>query len=117
MSWGKDRPPPGWQNYGGYHQQQQQQQQQNWNSAPQMQYGGRGNHRNNAQNNNVFGVSAHLTNGYAFHNNGGNIPSLDPHAGSAVAAAHAAQWNQQAAVAAQQQKQLYDQYNSGGNNI
>lgn len=81
-----------------------------------MQYGGRGgNHRNNnAQSNNVFGVPAHLTNGYAFHN---NIPSLDPHSGQAVAAAHAAQWNQQAAVAAQQQKQLYDQYNNGGNNI
>ncbi|CAO0799340.1 unnamed protein product [Mucor circinelloides] len=120
LSWGKDRPPPGWQNYGGYHhQQQQQQQQQNWNNGPQMQYGGRGgNHRNNnAQSNNVFGVPAHLTNGYAFHNNGSNIPSLDPHSGQAVAAAHAAQWNQQAAVAAQQQKQLYDQYNNGGNNI
>ncbi|KAI8646565.1 hypothetical protein BD408DRAFT_409879 [Parasitella parasitica] len=114
LSWGKDRPPPGWQNYGGYHQQQQQQQQ-NWNNGPQMQYGGRGNHRNNAQSNSVFGVPAHLTNGYAFHNNGVNIPSLDPHAGSAVAAAHAAQWNQQAAIAAQ--KQLYDQYSAGGNNI
>ncbi|KAI9270114.1 hypothetical protein EDC94DRAFT_598160 [Helicostylum pulchrum] len=125
LSWGKDRPPPGWQNYGGYHQPQQQ----NWNNGgPQMQYGGgggggngigRGNHRNNAApNNTVFGVPAHLTNGYAFHNPApGNIPSLDPHGGSAVAAAHAAQWNQQAAVAAQQQQQkLYDQYN-GSNNI
>lgn len=82
-----------------------------------MQYGGGGNGRggrsNPPPNNNVFGVPAHLTNGYAFHNAPGNIPSLDPHGGSAVAAAHAAQWNQQAA----QQQKLYDQYNSGPNNI
>lgn len=76
--------------------------------------GGPGGNNNGRGNNNVFGVPAHLTNGYAFHN-AGNIPSLDPHAGSAVAAAHAAQWNQQAAVA--QQQKLYDQYNNGPNNI
>ncbi|CAO3647727.1 unnamed protein product [Mucor hiemalis] len=134
LSWGKDRPPPGWQNYGGYHQQaqqqqqhQQQHQQHNWNNNGQMQYGnggggggGGGGGRRNQTPNNVFGVPAHLTNGYAFHNAAapGNIPSLDPHGGSAVAAAHAAQWNQQAAVAAQQQQQqqkMYDQYNN--NNI
>lgn len=78
--------------------------------------------RNNnpQQNSNVFGVPPHLTNGYAFHNNNNtnntNMP-LDPHSGSAVAAAHAAQWNQQAAVVAQQQKQLYDQYNAGANSL
>jgi hypothetical protein len=67
--------------------------------------------RNNnpQQNTNVFGVPAHLTNGYAFHNNN-NTNNLDPHSGSATAAAHAAQWNQQ-------QKQLYDQYNAGTNNL
>ena len=106
LSWGKDRPPPGWQNYGGY------QQQQNWNNGPhQMQY--RGNHRNNApvQNTNVFGIPAHLTNGYAFHN---TASSMDPHANSAVAN----QWNQQAAITAQQQqRQLYDQYNANPNNL
>jgi hypothetical protein len=81
-------------------------------------YPGRANHRNNAPaNTNVFGVPAHLTNGYAFHNAApSSLASLDPHAGSAVAAAHAAQWNQQAAVAAQQ-KQLYEQYNNSANNM
>ncbi|KAI7874616.1 uncharacterized protein EV154DRAFT_569687 [Mucor mucedo] len=122
LSWGKDRPPPGWQNYGGYHQQPQQ----NYGAPSPMGYGNNNNGGRNGQgvgggpggnnnggrggNNNVFGVPAHLTNGYAFHN-AGNIPSLDPHGGSAVAAAHAAQWNQQAAVA--QQQKLYDQYNNG----
>lgn len=79
---------------------------------PQMQYG-RGNLRN--QNVNGFGIPPHLANGYGFATNG-SIPALDPHGGSAVAAAHAAQWNQQAAIAAQQ-NQLYEQYNAGPNNI
>lgn len=81
-----------------------------------MQYG-RGNHRNNmAQNPNAFGIPpAHLNNGYGFNN--GNIPSLDPHGGSAVAAAHAARWSQQAAIAAQQQNQMYEQYNAGPSDI
>ncbi|KAI9468262.1 MAG: hypothetical protein EXX96DRAFT_492996 [Benjaminiella poitrasii] len=38
LSWGKDRPPPGWQNYGGYPPQPT-----GWNNAAQMQYRGRNN--------------------------------------------------------------------------
>ncbi|KAI8976001.1 hypothetical protein BDB01DRAFT_804989 [Pilobolus umbonatus] len=97
LSWGKDRPPPGWQNYGGYQQQSY--------GGHQM-YTNRNNHRNTpASNTNVFGV--HLNNGYNFQH-GANLPNMDPHMNIS---AHTAQWNQQAAVAAQQ-KQLYDQYNT-----
>ncbi|KAG0840839.1 hypothetical protein G6F57_004885 [Rhizopus arrhizus] len=50
LSWGKDRPPPGWQNYNGGFQQQ-------------VQYG-----RRQPNNNNAFGVQRQLANGYAFQN-------------------------------------------------
>jgi acetoacetate decarboxylase len=98
----------------------------------QQQYGNGNNNRRGGNNNNpnigaggnVFGVPAHLTNGYAFHNAGQAQPVGSLDSGSAVAAAHAAQWNQQAAIAAaqqaqqaQQQQKLYDQYNVGANNI
>ncbi|PHZ14886.1 uncharacterized protein RHIMIDRAFT_249799 [Rhizopus microsporus ATCC 52813] len=53
LSWGKDRPPPGWQNYNGYPQQS------NYNQG---QYGRR------QPNNNVFGVHQQLSSGYAFQN-------------------------------------------------
>ncbi|RCH78638.1 Nucleolysin TIAR, partial [Rhizopus azygosporus] len=53
LSWGKDRPPPGWQNYNGYPQQS------NYNQG---QYGRR------QPNSNVFGVHQQLSSGYAFQN-------------------------------------------------
>ncbi|KAI8970473.1 hypothetical protein BDF20DRAFT_825773 [Mycotypha africana] len=111
LSWGKDRPPPGW--ISGYHHHRlphHHQQQQNWYN-PQMQYDGR--HRNNNQNSTTFGVNAHQTNSYGFQHNAAfsNIPSFDAHSGPNTAAAHAAQWNQPATLAAQQQqKQFYEQY-------
>ncbi|KAI7905184.1 uncharacterized protein BX663DRAFT_502050 [Cokeromyces recurvatus] len=106
LSWGKDRPPQGWQNYGGY-----QQPQQNWNNS--AQYRGRNHHLPPQQN--LFRVAPppQMTNGYGFHPN--PAASLDPHSGSAISAA---QWNQQAAIAAaQHQKQLYEQYSANPNNI
>ncbi|CAO3659908.1 unnamed protein product [Rhizopus stolonifer] len=53
LSWGKDRPPPGWQNYNGGYQQQ-------------MPYGNRRQPNNN--NSNVFGAPQ-IGNLYAFQNN------------------------------------------------
>lgn len=88
LSWGKDRPPPGWQNYAGYQQQQPNYPMYNnghtHRNTPTHQH--QTNHNHPINNNNVF---PHMNNGYNFHP---NISSMDP---------HTTHWN----------NQLYDQYN------